>query len=75
MKIKKITSEHRSDFTAVMECEHCGAESVNRYGYHDGHYHNHVIPAMTCAECGKNRAGESPVVRNDQGIVHVPAGS
>jgi len=58
MKIKAILDEHRNDFTAIMECEHCGHEERNNRGYHDIHYHTRVIPAMGCPKCKKNRAGE-----------------
>lgn len=44
MRIKKITSQHRNDYTAVMECEHCGHEQVDKYGYDDANYHDNVIP-------------------------------
>ena len=73
MKIKKITSEHRNDFSAVIECEHCGGTAKLTSGYHDNYYHAHVIPAMTCQACGKNRAGETPAERNDNGTAHVAA--
>jgi len=52
MKIKKITSQHRRDFTAIYECEHCGAEKTDG-GYDDANFHNNVIPGMKCDECGK----------------------
>ena len=73
MKIKTITSEHRNDFCAVMECEHCGATQENPYGYHDTNYHTRVIPMMHCKACGKNRAwdvensghGETVATPND----------
>lgn len=58
MKIKEITSEHRNDFSATMECEHCGRTQKLTTGYHDNYYHTRVIPAMNCNWCGKNRAGE-----------------
>lgn len=58
VKIKTITFEHRNDFRAVMECEHCGATQQNNTGYHDNYYHTAVIPGMYCKSCGKNRAGE-----------------
>ena len=58
MKIKEILSEHGNDFTAMMECEHCGTEKKNPYGYHDNNYHARVIPSMHCPSCDKNRAGE-----------------
>ncbi|MGB6105672.1 MAG: hypothetical protein WBF88_17655 [Pusillimonas sp.] len=52
MRIKKITSSHRRDFTAVYECQHCGHEHTG-YGYDDANFHSNVIPAMACPECGK----------------------
>lgn len=54
MKIKQITSQHRRDFTAVMVCEGCGHEELNKYGYDDDNYHRHVIPNMPCAVCEKS---------------------
>lgn len=57
MKIKKVTFEMGNDFSAIMECEHCGHEAENRSGYNDGFYHSRVIPAMRCSSCGKDRAG------------------
>lgn len=38
MKIKKIISQHRRDFQAVYECEHCGY-TVKSYGYDDEYFH------------------------------------
>lgn len=52
MKIKKILSQFRRDFTAIYECEHCG-DTHEGYGYDDGHFHQKVIPDMTCKKCGK----------------------
>lgn len=52
MKIETIVSQHRRDFTADYKCEHCG--HVQRAGgYDDANFHNNVIPAMECPECGK----------------------
>lgn len=59
MKIKAITSEHRNDFSAIMECEHCGHEQQNRSGYHDTFYHTKVIPKMLCEKCGLDREGNA----------------
>jgi len=59
MKIKTITNEHRNDFSAIMECEHCWDEFKLTSGYHDNHYHTKVIPGMYCKTCGLNRAGEA----------------
>lgn len=52
MRIKKITSQHRRDFHAVFECEHCGHE-LERWGYDDRNFHDNVIPKMECPECGE----------------------
>ena len=55
MKIKTITSQHRRDFTAVYECEHCGATETAG-GYDDAFFHGEVIPAMACKACNKTAA-------------------
>jgi len=52
MKIKKITHQHRRDFTAIYECEHCDHEEKGS-GYDDANFHNNIIPAMECNSCGK----------------------
>ena len=52
MKIKKIVDQNRRDFTAIYECEHCGA-TRDGCGYDDSNFHNNVIPAMICKSCGK----------------------
>ncbi len=53
MKIKTITSQSRRDFTAILECEHCGATEELSNGYDDANYHNNVIPTFKCSTCGK----------------------
>jgi len=53
MKIKQITHQSRRDFTAIMECEHCGNTEINDIGYDDAFYHSNVIPKMKCVKCGK----------------------
>ena len=52
MKIQKIVSQSRRDFTAIYECEHCG-ETHEGHGYDDGNFHQNVIPKMKCKVCGK----------------------
>ena len=52
MKIKKILSQHRRDFTAIYECEHCG-HTEEGYGYDDANFHKNVIPTFSCKKCGK----------------------
>ena len=53
MFIKQKTRQHRRDFEAVMECEHCGNPENLTSGYDDAYYHNSVIPKMKCKKCGK----------------------
>lgn len=57
MKIKKILSQHRRDFTAIYECEHCGNEYKSG-GYDDANFHSNVIPAMKCSDCGKSASDD-----------------
>ena len=52
MKIQKILSQSRRDFTAIYECEHCGATKKST-GYDSFHFHNYVIPLMKCEVCGE----------------------
>lgn len=60
MRIKEITSQHRNDFRADMECEHCGHVQKLTSGYDDDNYHDRVIPnRLHCNSCGKNRHGRS----------------
>lgn len=58
MRIKKIISQHRRDFYADYECEHCGYLDRNKSGYDDRNFHDNVIPKMKCPKCGK-RADEN----------------
>lgn len=53
MFIKEKTKQHRRDFEAIMECEHCGNTQDLKSGYDDAYYHNSVIPKMECIKCGK----------------------
>lgn len=52
MKIQKIVSQHRRDFTAIYECEHCG-HTERGFGYDDANFHENVIPDMVCKSCHK----------------------
>lgn len=54
MKIKKIISQHRRDFTALMECEFCNHQEMDNSGYDDRYYHDNVIPNMKCKKCGES---------------------
>lgn len=73
MLISKILSQHGRDFTALLECEHCGNTQKLSTGYDDAYYHDHVLPAITCGTCGKNRTGTTPAQANDSGLGHVAA--
>jgi len=53
MKINYIISQHRRDFTALLECESCGSHEELNDGYDDDNYHRNVIPAMKCKKCGQ----------------------
>ena len=52
MKIKEIISQHRRDFQAIYECQHCG-HTKKGGGYDDSNFHQNVIPKMKCDDCGK----------------------
>ena len=55
MKIERILSQHRRDFTAVYKCEHCGHERKD-CGYDDANFHQNVIPKMKCDKCNETAA-------------------
>lgn len=52
MKIQKIVSQMRRDFTAIYECEHCKSTEEGK-GYDDEYFHRKVIPGMICKNCGE----------------------
>jgi len=52
MRIKEIITQHRRDFTAIYECEHCGF-TKKMSGYDDDHFHRYVVPKLVCEKCGK----------------------
>ena len=56
MRIQSILHQHRRDFKAIYECEHCGHE-ITGDGYDDANFHQNVIPKWRCEKCGKT-AGE-----------------
>lgn len=63
MVIKKILSQSRRDFTAVMKCEFCNKETTNNSGYDDRYYHDNVIPSMKCGTCLKSTSSESGEIK------------
>ena len=52
MRIKEIVSQHRRDFRAIYECEHCN-DSHEGSGYDDANFHDNVVPNMVCKKCQK----------------------
>ena len=52
MRIKEIVSQHRRDFRAIYECEHCN-DSHEGSGYDDANFHKNVVPNMVCEKCQK----------------------
>lgn len=60
MRIRTKLRQHRRDFWAIYECEHCGHETGEQDGYDDQNFHVNVIPNMTCPECGKTADPATP---------------
>lgn len=58
MRIKCITSQHKRDFRADFECEHCEHIERDKRGYDDAYFHNEVIPEMVCPRCSKRASGD-----------------
>lgn len=52
MKIERIVSQHRRDFIAIYQCEHCGHEHEG-IGYDDTYFHVNVVPKKECPKCDK----------------------
>lgn len=52
MRIQKIVRQHRRDFWAIFECEHC-LNVYEQAGYDDEYFHRIVVPKMACPRCGK----------------------
>ena len=74
MRIRTVLSGHRSDYVAEMECEHCNHIQRDIHGYNDWNYHNHVIPIMRCAACGKSRNDlTSPEAKTVAPVVKSPS--
>ena len=52
LKLMKIISQHRRDFSGIYKCEGCGNEEENS-GYDDRNFHDNVAPNWKCEKCGK----------------------
>lgn len=61
-----MISQHRRDFSAIMECEFCGHIETNNYGYDDANYHQNVIPEMKCDKCEKSTFSENGKIEPQQ---------
>jgi len=57
MRINKIISQHRRDFIAIYECEHCG-HTEEGGGYDDQNFHANVIPNKECSKCEKTASSD-----------------
>lgn len=68
MRIKTITNSNRRDFTAIYECESCGATKKS-YGYDDANFHENVIPAMRCDNCGEASNTQTSTASIPTGVV------
>lgn len=58
MRIKEILWQHRRDFSAIYECEHCGYSEIGA-GYDDDYFHREVVPDRECPKCGKKADKEN----------------
>lgn len=63
MFIKKMVSQHRRDFIAIYECEHCRVETTSS-GYDDDYFHVSFIPNMICPSCYKTSGAMAYQPRN-----------
>lgn len=64
MRLKTKLGQHRRDFRAVYECDHCGT-TVEGRGYDDVNFHQNVIPAMVCPVCKKTADPATPKTAPD----------
>ena len=51
MKITKMISQNRRDFSAEYTCEGCDHKQIDNSGYDDKYYHENVIPNIQCKNC------------------------
>lgn len=64
MRLKKKIRQHRRDFQAIYECEHCNQE-IEASGYDDHNFHVNVIPNMICHNCGETANPSTPKTMPD----------
>lgn len=66
MKITKMISQNRRDFTAEMTCECCGHKQIDNSGYDDSYYHQNVIPNIKCKKCGESTISSNNKIEPQQ---------
>ena len=54
MKLIKIISQYRRDFSGIYKCENCGYIKVYGSCYDDDNFHQNVTPNWKCPKCGKS---------------------
>lgn len=66
MRIIEVIPLQRSDFEALIQCEHCQNIDYLKGGYNDTNYHKHVLPTkIFCTVCFKNTVGDvNPQIGN-----------
>lgn len=69
MKMRERTYQSRRDFKAIYECESCGHVTKEIWGYDDRNYHENVIPAMRCPDCGEASGVVSSRIIVPEGVV------
>lgn len=67
MKLIEVVSQHRFDFTGVVQCEFCQGTQSLEHGYDDANFHNNVIPAIKCVKCDKRSVDVVPDGISDPG--------
>ena len=56
MKLLRKLDQNRRDFKGEYQCEACQFTKIDASlcSYDDDYYHNNVIPATKCEQCGKS---------------------
>lgn len=60
MQVVKVVWRYHNDYSADLQCEHCG--NIQRGGglYADENYYFNVLPALYfCNKCGRNGHGQT----------------
>ena len=54
MKITEIIGQNYMDFSAIVQCEHCGDRGIYTACEDTPRWHQHTLPNRKCTECGKS---------------------